>query len=65
MVGGVRQHPAAPVAPGAADDGLPAEFPDPAAAQDVLHTDRVDLNRTAAGRSERSLDPRVSINDRR
>lgn len=43
VAGGVRQHPAAAVALGAADDRLPAEFPDPAAAQDVLHTGRVDL----------------------
>jgi len=43
VVGGVCQHSAAAVATGVADDGLPTEFPHPAAAEDVLHTDRVDL----------------------
>lgn len=43
MVGGVRQHSAATVALGAADDRLSPEFPNFAAAENLLHTDRVDL----------------------
>lgn len=43
MVGGVRQHSAATVALGPADDRLPSEFPDFAAAENLLHTDRVHL----------------------
>jgi len=43
VVGGLCQHSAAAVAAGVADDGLPTEFPHSAAAEDVLHTDRVDL----------------------
>lgn len=43
MAGGIRQHFAADVAVGAADGRLPPEFPDPAAAPDLLHTDRIDL----------------------
>lgn len=43
MVGGVRQHSTATVALGAADGRLPPKFPDSAAAENLLHTDRVDL----------------------
>lgn len=43
MAGGIRQYFAAAVAVGAADDRLPSEFPDLAAAANLLHTDRVDL----------------------
>lgn len=43
MVGGIRQHFAVAVAVGVADDRLPPEFPDLAAAPNLLHTDRVDL----------------------
>lgn len=43
VVGGVRQHSTADVALGAADDRLPPEFPDSAAAENLLHTHRVDL----------------------
>lgn len=45
MVGGVRQHFAAAVAVGVTDDRLPPEFPDLAAAANLLHTDRVDLTK--------------------
>lgn len=44
VAGGVRQHPAAVVALGVADDRLPSEFPDSAVTKNVLHTDRIDLN---------------------
>lgn len=43
MVGGIRQHFAAAVAVGVADDRLSSQFPDFAATTNLLHTDRVDL----------------------
>lgn len=43
MVGGIRQHFAAVVAFGVADDRLPPEFSNLAAAPHLLHTDRVDM----------------------
>lgn len=46
MVGGVRQHSTANVTLGAADDRLPPEFPDSAAAENLLHTHRIDLTET-------------------
>jgi len=58
VVGGLCQHSAAAVATGVADNGLPTEFPDPAAAEDVLHTDRVDLKPSRSA-------IRISILDRR
>lgn len=45
MAGGVRQHFAVAVAVGVTDDRLPPEFPDLAAAANLLHTDRIDLTK--------------------
>lgn len=43
VVGGVRQHSTATIALGAADDRLLPQFPDFAAAENLLHPNRADL----------------------
>lgn len=48
VVGGLREYSAAAIAPGAADDRLLTELPDPLAKKNVLHTDRVHLTESSA-----------------
>lgn len=62
MVGGVRQHSPATVALGAADDRLPPEFPNFAAAENLLHTDRVDLIYQDRSTSSRRVPSTVALN---